>query len=406
MRFSRLVLGVLCALALAPAASAGTLTVGACEDAAKSVDPVAAQAKMDLAKLAGLEAVRLSTTWTLGQTAPTDDELLALQNATAAARLDGIRPIVSMYQFARNTPTTAAARADWVRWATALAQGLPDVKDFIVGNEPNLNLFWMPQFTGGADAAAPAYEALLADAYDALKGVDPAIHVIGGSVSPRGQDRADSSRQTHSPTTFIPDLGAAYRASGRTKPIMDMFAFHPYGENSSIAPDLAHPKTTSIGLADYPKLVGLLRDAFGHYGATLPIIYDEYGIDSQIPAAKASLYDGFEPPTTHPVSEALQGARYREAITMASCQPNVKLMLIFHVSDEPGLAQWQSGMYYADDTPKPSLDAVRAAAAEAAVGGFPCAAVSTRTPPTQTTSYKNPALVPAGTVKSGLGTLK
>ena len=187
---------------------------------------------------------------------------------------------------------------------------------------------------------------------------------------------------------------------------MDMFAFHPYGENSSISPDFAHPRSTSIGLADYPKLVGLLRIAFGNYGATLPIIYDEYGIDSQIPVAKASLYDGLEPQTTHPVSEALQGEHYREAISMASCQPNVKLMLIFHVSDEPGLAQWQSGMYYADDTPKPSLDVVRAAADEAAVGGFPCTTVSTRIPTTRTTAYGSPPLVPAGTVESGLGTLK
>ena len=40
----------------------------------------------------------------------------------------------------------------------------------IVGNEPNLNLFWLPQFgADGGDAAAAGYEALLADTYDALK---------------------------------------------------------------------------------------------------------------------------------------------------------------------------------------------------------------------------------------------
>ena len=71
-----------------------------------------------------------------------------------------------------------------------------------------------------------------------------------------------SVRPTHSPTTFIPDLGAAYRASGRTEPIMDAFAFHPYGESSRIAPDFRHRRGTSIGLADYRKLVGLLSRAF------------------------------------------------------------------------------------------------------------------------------------------------
>ena len=40
----------------------------------------------------------------------------------------------------------------------------------IVGNEPNLNLFWMPQFDpSGGDAAAAAYEQLLATTYDALE---------------------------------------------------------------------------------------------------------------------------------------------------------------------------------------------------------------------------------------------
>ena len=44
----------------------------------------------------------------------------------------------------------------------------------IVGNEPNLNRFWMPQFTpAGRDAAAASYLALLAQTYDAIKAVAP-----------------------------------------------------------------------------------------------------------------------------------------------------------------------------------------------------------------------------------------
>ena len=37
-------------------------------------------------------------------------------------------------------------------------------------------------------------------------------------LAPRGGDDPGVARQTHSPTAFITDLGAAYRASGRTKP--------------------------------------------------------------------------------------------------------------------------------------------------------------------------------------------
>ena len=55
----------------------------------------------------------------------------------------------------------------------------------IVGNEPNLNRFWLPQFNpDGTDAAAPAYLALLARSYDALKAVDPTPR-SGAARSPR-----------------------------------------------------------------------------------------------------------------------------------------------------------------------------------------------------------------------------
>ena len=58
------------------------------------------------------------------------------------------------------------------------------------------------------------------------------------------------------------------------------------------------------GLADYEKLVGALGTAFdgtAQPGTTLPILYDEFGVEAVIPAAKASLYTGTEPATVRPV---------------------------------------------------------------------------------------------------------
>ena len=61
------------------------------------------------------------------------------------------------------SPSSLFDRKQFAQYTAALARSLPYVRDFIVGNEPNLNRFWMPQFDGrGRDAAAPAYEALLA----------------------------------------------------------------------------------------------------------------------------------------------------------------------------------------------------------------------------------------------------
>jgi len=73
------------------------------------------------------------------------------------------------------------------------------------------------------------FEALLARSYDRLKSVDPTINVIGVGLSPRGGDNARaSSNISTSPVKFLQGMGAAYRASGRTKPLMDEFAYHPY----------------------------------------------------------------------------------------------------------------------------------------------------------------------------------
>ena len=356
-----------------PASAAPGLVVGAVEDGVRASTLVQAEANMTLFRAAGFRAVRVTSLWTPGLSQPDPGELTVLQDVSTAAGMNGVRVFVTvMSPGSKTTPLTADARAQFASYAAAIVAGVPGIRDVIVGNEPNLNRFWLPQFDlDGSDAAAPAYEALLAQTYDAIKTAAPDAVVYGGAVSPRGGDDPSSTRQTHSPTAFIRDLGAAYRASGRATPIMDAFVIHPYGDNSSQPPTFAHPLSPSIGIADYGKLVALLGQAFdgtAQKGSTLPIVYGEYGVETQIPAAKASLYTGTEPTTTKPVTEQTQASYYQQALAMAFCQPNVAGIMIFHAIDETGLAQWQSGVYYADGTPKSSLPAVRQAL-DQTVGG-------------------------------------
>jgi hypothetical protein len=355
---------VFAALALTPVApGALTMYIGAAEDEGRNVDPLVAAEKLQLAQGAGFETIRVTANWTPGLTGVPPDQREALRSIAAAGDFYGIKIVVTIMPLGSSvTPLTRLARAEFASFAADVVASTT-IREVIVGNEPNLNRYWMPQFgPKGEDVAAPAYVAMLAEAYDAIKAVDPTTFVLGGSVSPRGSDRADLPRHTHSPTAFITDMGLAYRASGRTTPIMDGFAFHPYGESSSTPPDFLHPRSTSIGLADYPKLVSLLGRAFNgtaQPGSKLPIVYDEYGIDSQIPALKATLYHGREPATTRPISEGLQAERYSQALVMAACQPTVRGFLIFHVTDEPDYNRWQSGLYYPDGTPKTSRTVVR-----------------------------------------------
>ncbi|MFN8224618.1 MAG: hypothetical protein U0R50_15375 [Gaiellales bacterium] len=354
------------ALALCGPALAGGpgMALGAAEDAVRAGDLVQAQSQLTMLSLAGMSSVRITSNWLPGLTAPTEQELGALRNVEAASQLTGVRVFVSIYSpGSKTTPLTPEAQLQFAQYSAALVQALPTVDDVIVANEPNLNRFWLPQFNpDGTNASAPAYLTLLAQTYDAVKAVDPGARIWGGATSPRGSDRPDGARQTSSPTGFITALGAAYRASGRVAPIMDGYSHHPYPDNSSQSPDFAHPKTTTIGLADYEKLVSLLGTAFdgtAQQGSTLPILYDEFGIESVIPSGKTARYTGAEPATTKPVDETTQAAFYQRALQLVFCQPNVAGMLLFHTVDEDELPAWQSGVYYADGSPKASLVAVR-----------------------------------------------
>jgi hypothetical protein len=372
---------VLAALAgglAAPAPAAPTkpkaLLVGAAEDAARDGGAIAADGKMSIAALAGFDTIRVTSIWHPGERTIDDGEQATLQAVADSAALHGIRLIVSVYPFgSRTVPQYATTRAQFAAYAASIPRLVPSIRYVIVGNEPNLNRFWMPQFTkAGLDAAASSYLGLLAQTYDAIKAVAPATVVIGGSLAPRGSDDPKLLRPTHSPTRFILDLGAAYRRSHRTRPVMDWFSIHPYLDRSSLPPTFAHPRTTTISIADYDKLVALLGRAFDgthQRGSKLPIIYDEFGVQTSAPTDKRQLYANHDVPSAgDTVDEATQGRYYRQALQLAACQKNVVGLLFFHVSDEADLDRWQSGVYYADDSPKSDLPVVKAAAFAARAG--------------------------------------
>ncbi len=337
------------------AAAADTFVVGAVDDAARHRGPVLRQ----LAE-AGFGALGITSYWEPGRSRPTSAELAVLRDTAARAAERDVRVFVAIFhRGSSTTPLTPAARGQLAAYVAAIVRSVPAIRDVIVGNEPNLNRFWLPQYgADGSNVASPAYVELLAEVYDAAKSADDDVRIWGGALAPRGSDRPSGIRHTQSPTAFIDGMGEALRASGRTRPLMDGFAFHPYPESSSTPPDVAHPnpRSKTIGLADVERLRAAVREAFG---GELPILYSELGVETEIPASKQALYEGEE--VASPVDEATQADFYRRALELASCQEGVAGMLLFHSHDEPALTGFQSGVYYVDGTPKSSLRPVRAA---------------------------------------------
>src|SRR2546425_631190 len=105
-----------------------------------------------------------------------------------------------------------------------------DAGKFICLNEGNQPRFHQPQFDeSGKGISGYVQEQAMAACYDAVKAVDPNITVIAFGLSPRGNDDFEaSSNVSHSPIRFLEEVGEAYRASGRTKPIADEVSIHCY----------------------------------------------------------------------------------------------------------------------------------------------------------------------------------
>jgi hypothetical protein len=343
--------------------------IGTVDDAFQQPYRPVASRLIGVAHRAGFNALVVSIVWRRGRTKPSRKEIHALRGVAAGARRHHMQPFLLVWNgYQNNTPATEHDRKQFAKFTAATAHKVHAFRDFIIGNEPNLNTFWMPQFgPKGGDVAARDYFDLLARSYDALKDVSPKIRVVGGTLAARGVDRPGTGRDTHSPTRFIRDLGHEYESTGRSKPIMDALAMHPYPGHSRIPPNVRHTTSRAITLADYPKLVHLLADAFDgtpQRGDGLPIFYTEFGVETPVPPGKRRFYTNFDAPdAADVVSPAVQARYYRLAFQIAYCQPQVEGLFIFHTYDERDLQGWQSGLYYADQTRKPSLASFRHIAA-------------------------------------------
>ena len=308
-------------------------------------------------------------------TAPTTiQNRAALDLYVPLATLRGVRVVFSVAPTkAKGMTETPGAQALYASYVELLARAYPTVKDFIIGNEPNQPRFWQPQFgSAGQNVSAGSYFGMLAAAYDALKAVDPTINVIGLGLSPRGGDKPNAPNNVStSPVRFLHGLGKAYRASGRTKPLMDELAFHPYPDQDTDSLQKGY-RWPNAGVPNLGRIKQAFWDAF--YGTAQPVFpegtgsnglkfrLDELGWQVGVMPDSAASYFGIENVT--PTDETAQAAIYGEAIRYLACDASVGSVLFFLLRDEPNLDRWQAGLVRADGTRRPSFDSVKAALAQ------------------------------------------
>ena len=350
---------VLGAAALSAATSARAepgLIVGVVDDELKWTDH--ARPTASVLRDLGLGGLRISLTWRRGQTRLSGVDATTLNRVVGATL--GMRVVLTIAGRAREAPTDAKQIDAFCAYARNALTRFPSINDVVIWNEVNSNDFWQPQFNGDGTSAAPgAYAALLGRCYDVLHAFRPRVNVLS-DTSPRGNDNPfGASNAGHSPGNFIRKLGEAYRASKRPRPLFDNYGHHPYPDFSPESPFARHPRTGSIGQGDYEKLMSALSDAFGGTDQPVPgsrgvkIWYLEDGFETSLLPAKRGLYTGKEIART--VSpDYLHREQLVDAIRLAYCQPAVGAFFNFLLTDERRLSGWQSGLLWADGTPKPA----------------------------------------------------
>ena len=367
MRCSAVLVAAVVAAAACAAVARADVSVGVADDGGKYAEDGGASFFGTLREL-GMGENRVTVLWDPARPT-TIVERGFLDRSLPQAAAHGVRIVFAVYP-ARPTGVTGTpdGPARFAAFVALLARTYPQVKQFVIGNEPNQPRFWQPQFApDGTRVAAASFLETIGRSYDALKAVDPAIRVIGLGLSERGNDNpAAPSNASTSPVRFLRDLGAAYRASGRTAPVMDALDFHPYPETPQ-DPLLKAYAWPSVGVGNLDRLKQAVWDAFD--GTAQPTVdtglrlrIGETGWQVGIVAGSAAAYTGVE--NVAVTDEPTQAAIYGQLLRTVACDPAIEAMHLFGLHDERDLDRFQAALLRADGSRRASFDAVRALLAE------------------------------------------
>jgi cellulase (glycosyl hydrolase family 5) len=208
-----------------------------------------------------------------------------------------------------------------------------------VWNEPNLELFLYPQFSGKKIVGPANYAKLYKAAYAGIKAGNSAAQVAIGETSARGRDKPLKGLSgTVAPGTFA-------RLLAQQKGLkFNAWAHHPYPTSPNLPPTqkVRYPNVT---LSTIKKFEADLKKWFHR---TVPVWITEYGHETK-------------PPDRHGVSYATQSKWARQALSIAKADQNIQMFIWFTFRDTAG-NPWQSGLISSGGAFKPAYGAFGAVA--------------------------------------------
>ena len=325
---------------------------------------------IDWASIAPLGAVKPDG-FDAADPADTQYRWSAVDQAISTAVGDGLQPIVSVSGapvWAQEDAPPGVSRpyrphaTDYGVFAGAAAKrysgtsaGLPRVRYWQAWNEPNVNVFLAPQFSGGKPESPQVYRALLNAFAAAVHGAVPGDVVVAGSLSPFTVKTGDTV--TIGPLRFMRELlcmssGKQPHATCSSRSNFDVWAVHPYTSGNAFH-HARNPDDLSLG--DLPEARTLLNAAAaaGHIVSRHPreLWVTEFSWDTNPP---------------DPLAFPMRLVSRWTSEALYQCWVNgIDLLTWWKLKDEPYPASsYQSGLYFRAvslqlDRPKPTLTAFR-----------------------------------------------
>ena len=228
--------------------------------------------------------------------------------------------------------------------------GLPDVTNYEVWNEPNLTLYLFR-------AKTSIYRGMVNAVADAVHSVDPANLVVAGGLDPFGHPKTKNQTWFSAyPLPWMRSLlclskGAHPHATCNDKIHFDVWSHHPYTWGGAFGKAKA---PGNVELGDMPKMRAVLQAAvrFHHVVSSQPVQFwvTEFGWDTN-------------PPRPHAASPSL-AARWTAESLYQAWRSGVSLLTWFVLVDHSAPSPYESGLYYhasslAKARPKPVLTAFR-----------------------------------------------